>query len=79
MLAHARRIAKEYGVVDGEGRPVVGAEHLFLAVLADGDGVPAQALCGHHDPERLMAAVLAVMDTPEYGGNVGRDTTEPRN
>ncbi|MDA2809851.1 Clp protease N-terminal domain-containing protein [Nocardiopsis sp. RSe5-2] len=67
-VARARRIAAEHGVTDDAGRPVVGTEHLFLAILDDGYAVPTQALEERHNVESLKEAVLRVMRTPEYRG-----------
>lgn len=70
MLDEARRIAAESGVVDREGNPVVGAEHLFLAILADEDGIPAQRLLREHDLPAVRASVRAVLDRPGYSGGL---------
>ncbi|GAB3740657.1 Clp protease N-terminal domain-containing protein [Nocardiopsis nanhaiensis] len=71
MLDEARRIAAESGVTGSEGNPVVGAEHLFLAILADEDGVPAQRLLRDHDLPAVRASVRAVLDSPDYPGYPG--------
>lgn len=72
MLDEARRIAAESGVTGSEGNPVVGAEHLFLAILADEDGIPAQRLLRDHDLPAVRASVRAVLDSPGYRGSPGR-------
>ena len=71
MLDEARRTAAEYGATDPDGNPVVGAEHLFLAVLADEDGIPAQRLLWEHDLPAVRASVRTVLDSPDYPGYPG--------
>ncbi|MDA2807606.1 hypothetical protein [Nocardiopsis suaedae] len=67
-VARARRIAAEHGVTDGEGRPVVGTEHLFVAILDDVHSVPTQALEERYDVESFKESVRRVMRSPGYRG-----------
>lgn len=69
-VARARRIAAEYGVTDEEGRPVVGTEHLFLAIIDDGYSVPTQALEEYYDVGALKEPVLRVVRSPGYQGRM---------
>jgi hypothetical protein len=47
------------------GSPVAGAEHLFLGMLHDG-GWPVSVLSGLVDLGRAEAAVLGILDGPDY-------------
>jgi hypothetical protein len=46
------------------GRPVGGAEHLFLAMLRNRETVPARALAGLADLDALDAVVVEAANAP---------------
>ncbi|MER5648482.1 Clp protease N-terminal domain-containing protein [Streptosporangium sp. NPDC002524] len=75
ILAVASRIASEHGVVDAEsGDPVIGAEHIFIAILRDRDSIPFQALQGRLSVYELLDPVLDIMRQESYSspGDPGR-------
>jgi hypothetical protein len=47
------------------GSQVAGAEHLFLGMLHDG-GWPVNVIAPLADPDRVEAAVLAIIGSPGY-------------
>ncbi|WP_239647227.1 hypothetical protein [Nocardiopsis baichengensis] len=69
-IVRARGIAADFGVVDDQGRPVVGTEHLVLAVLDDEYAVPTQALADRYDVGALKAEILRLMRSPGYQGRI---------
>jgi hypothetical protein len=44
------------------GHEYIGTEHLFLAILADPDAVPTQAMADLIEPAVVMARVRDVME-----------------
>ena len=44
-----------------QGHEYVGAEHLFLAIMADPDAVPTQVMAALIDPMVLTARIRAIM------------------
>jgi ATP-dependent Clp protease ATP-binding subunit ClpA len=55
------------------GNEVVGVDHLQLAILADADAVPTQAMARlGWEPSVLTAALEALISTPEYSNPVYR-------
>jgi len=48
------------------GDSYIGAEHLFLGLIRDRQGVPARALAGLVDLDQVEAAVLDVVNSPGY-------------
>lgn len=57
-----QRIIEAAAEVAGEhGHEYLGTEHLFLAILADPDAVPTQALAEIVDPAVVAARIRAVM------------------
>ncbi|MFW5419080.1 hypothetical protein J0910_20910 [Nocardiopsis sp. CNT-189] len=61
VLHEAARLAALHGMPERGGRPVVGVEHIFLAVLEEEDGLPVQALRDEIDLHRAVALVLRAM------------------
>ncbi|WP_406234892.1 Clp protease N-terminal domain-containing protein [Nocardia sp. NBC_01009] len=61
LLAAAEDIAGELG------KEVVGVDHMQLAILADADAVPTQAMARlGWDPSELTTALEALIATPSY-------------
>ncbi|WP_017596673.1 Clp protease N-terminal domain-containing protein [Nocardiopsis potens] len=61
VLHEAARLAALQGMPERDGRPVVGVEHIFLAVLEEEDGLPVQALRDEVDLHRAIDLVLRAM------------------
>ncbi|GAA1072499.1 Clp protease N-terminal domain-containing protein [Nocardiopsis composta] len=66
VLHEAARLAGLHGIPERDGRPVVGVEHLFLAILAEEDGVPVQVLRDEIDLHRAIDLVLQAMTSEQY-------------
>lgn len=66
MLGRAAQLASRHGVISADGEPIVGVEHLFLAILQEEDSVPVQAIVDHVDILEMIDLVLNVMLSEPY-------------
>ncbi|QBI53246.1 Clp protease N-terminal domain-containing protein [Streptomonospora litoralis] len=75
--AHIARRHREAAGAPTGAVPVVGVEHLFLAILQEEDGVPVQAIRAEADIHRMIDDVLRVMVGASYLDGIGAEPAPP--